>query len=285
MWLVVDYDLQTISFVLLPGLHPSSKSLHFACCKALFMFYHTSYNLMPIRVLPDYIINKLKAGEIVERPASIVKELVENALDAHATQIHVSIVDGGKTRIQVEDDGQGIPGDEVGLAITRYATSKLDDEADLYAMSTYGFRGEALASIAEVSHLTMITKTTRDLVATKLTNATGTVSMVPTPVAGLHGTTVIVENLFYNTPVRQKFLKSPQTEYFYCYDIFLGYALMHRDKQWVLHKDERVIFDLPACDDFLQRFTQIFKEERTDHLRILDFDNDALRMYGVFSDA
>ena len=107
------------------------------------------------------------------------------------------------------------------MVLTRYATSKIEHEEDLYALSSYGFRGEALASIAEVSHVTLISKTASDNLANKLSNATGEISIIPTPVAGGHGTTIIIENLFYNTPVRQKFLKSTQTEYFYCYDMFL----------------------------------------------------------------
>jgi DNA mismatch repair protein MutL len=239
---------------------------------------------MPIRVLPNHIINKLKAGEIVERPASICKELLENALDAWASHIVLQIYWWWKDRIQIEDDGVGIAQEDLWLVLTRYATSKIEDEDDLYNLSSYGFRGEALSSIAEVSQVTIMTKTAQDSVATKLSNATWAVSMVPVPVAWTHGTTVIIENLFYNVPVRQKFLKSPQTEYFYCYDVFLWYALMHWDKHWVLYKDSKVVYDLPICSDFLDRFRQLFKEDWINHLRILDFDNSALRLYGVFSD-
>jgi len=248
------------------------------------IFYYATIS-MAIRLLPSHIINKLKAGEIVERPASICKELIENALDADATHIVVHVSDGWKDRIQVEDDGTGIAQEDLPLALTRYATSKISDENDLYNLSTYGFRGEALASIAEVSQVTIMTKTSADMVATKLSNATGEISIVPVPVAGKHGTTVIIENLFYNVPVRQKFLKSSQTEYFYCYDIFLWYALIHRDKHWVLQKDMKVIYDLPICTDFLERFRQLFKDDWVDHIRILDFDNSALRLYWIFSDA
>lgn len=239
---------------------------------------------MAIRVLPNHIINKLKAGEIVERPASICKELLENALDAGASHIVLQIYGWWKDRIQIEDDGVGIAQDDLWLVLTRYATSKIQDEEDLYNLSSYGFRGEALSSIAEVSQVTIMTKTAQDSVATKLSNATWALSMVPVPVAWTHGTTVIIENLFYNVPVRQKFLKSPQTEYFYCYDVFLGYALMHWDKHWVLYKDSKVVYDLPICSDFLDRFRQLFKEDWINHLRILDFDNSALRLYWVFSD-
>lgn len=239
---------------------------------------------MSIRVLPNHIINKLKAGEIVERPASICKELIENALDAHASHIVLQVWWWWKDRIQIEDDWLGIAQEDLWLVLTRYATSKIDDEEDLYNLSTYGFRGEALSSISEVSQITIMTKTAQDSVATKLSNATWSISMVPVPVAWTHGTTVIIENLFYNVPVRQKFLKSPQTEYFYCYDIFLWYALMHWDKHWTLQKDSKVVYDLPICSDFLERFRQLFKEDWVQHMRILDFDNSALRMYGVFSD-
>jgi DNA mismatch repair protein MutL len=243
------------------------------------------YLHMPIRILPNHIINKLKAGEIVERPASICKELIENALDAHASHIVVSILWWWKDRIQVEDDWMWIAQDDIPLTLTRYATSKIADESDLYSLSTYWFRWEALASIAEVSQVTIMTKTSQDMVATKLSNATWAVSIVPVPVAGKQGTTLIIENLFYNVPVRQKFLKSSQTEYFYCYDVFLGYALMHWDKHRVLQKDMKTIYDLPICTDFIERFRQLFKDEWVDHIRILDFDNNALRMYWVFSDA
>lgn len=239
---------------------------------------------MTIELLPDYIINKLKAWEIVERPASICKELIENSLDADASHIVLHISWGGKDRIQVDDDGRWIPGDDMKMVLTRYATSKISKEDDLYDLATYWFRGEALASIAEVSHTTVISKTNADIVATKLSNETWAISMVPQPVAWLHGTTIIIENLFYNTPVRQKFLKSSQTEYFYCYDVFLAYAIMHWDKHWELYKDNKLVFDLPACSDFLERFWQLFKPERIDHLRVLDFDDSALRLYGVFSD-
>lgn len=240
---------------------------------------------MTIRILPNHIINKLKAWEIVERPSSICKELIENALDAHASHIVVNILWWWKDRIQIEDDGIGISQEDLPLALTRYATSKIENEEDLYAISTYWFRGEALSSIAEVSQVTIMTKTKEDNVATKLSNASWTVSMVPVPVAWKQWTTVIIENLFYNVPVRQKFLKSSQTEYFYCYDVFLWYALMHRDKHWVLQKDMKIIYDLPICTDFLERFSQLFKDDRIQHIRILDFDNSALRMYGIFSDA
>lgn len=113
---------------------------------------------MPIQKLPDYLVNKLKAGEIVERPASVVKELVENSLDAGANEIVIDLRDGGKKMIKIEDDGEGIDTEDIDLVLERYATSKIIEEEDLYSISSYGFRGEALASISEVSKLTIQTK-------------------------------------------------------------------------------------------------------------------------------
>lgn len=240
---------------------------------------------MPIQRLPDYLVNKLKAGEIVERPASVVKELVENSLDAGANEIVIDLWDGGRKMIKVEDDGEGIDTEDIDLVLERYATSKIAEEDDLYSISSYGFRGEALASISEVSKLTIQTKRADSTIGQTLTKIGQEIHVRAMSFAGGHGTTVIVEELFYNTPVRQKFLKSAQTEYFYCHDLFLNFAMIHRDKHRVLKKDGKIIFDLPAASDLLTRFTAIFKKEWESNVRILDFDHAPLRMYGVLSDA
>lgn len=240
---------------------------------------------MAIRILPDYLINKLKAGEIVERPASVLKELVENSIDAGAEQLIIDLHDGGKKLIKVEDDGQGIATDDIDLVLERYATSKIETEEDIYSISSYGFRGEALASISEVSRLTIQTKRADSTIGQQLTKVGQEIHVKAMSFAGGHGTTVIVEDLFFNTPVRQKFLKSPQTEYFYCHDLFINFALIHRDKYRVLKKDGKIVFDLAPASDLLTRFTSIFKKERESNIRILDFDNANLRMYGVLSDS
>lgn len=240
---------------------------------------------MSIQRLPDYLVNKLKAGEVVERPASVVKELVENALDADANEIVIDLYDGGKKLIKVEDDGEGIETDDMELVIERYATSKILEEEDLYSISSYGFRGEALAAISEVSKLTIQTKRVDNTVGQTLSKIGQDVHLRPSSFAGGHGTTVIVEDLFFNTPVRQKFLKSAQTEYFYCHDLFINFALIHWDKRWILKKEGKVIFDLPIATDLLTRFSGIFKKERESNIRILDFDQSPLRMYGVLSDS
>ncbi len=240
---------------------------------------------MPIQKLPDYLVNKLKAGEIVERPASVVKELIENSLDAGANEIVIDLHDGGKQLIKIEDDGEGIDTEDIDLVLERYATSKIFEEDDLYSISSYGFRGEALASISEVSKLTIQTKRIDSTIGQTLTKLGQEIHVRAMSFAGGHGTTVIVEDLFYNTPVRQKFLKSSQTEYFYCYDLFINFALVHWDKRWVLKKDGKIIFDLAAASDLLTRFSAIFKKEWESNVRILDFDKSPLRMYGVLSDS
>ncbi len=187
--------------------------------------------------------------------------------------------------IKVEDDGEGIDTEDIDLVLERYATSKIVDEEDLYSISSYGFRGEALASISEVSRLTIQTKRANSTIGQSLTKIGNEIHVKGMTFAGGHGTTVIVEDLFYNTPVRQKFLKSSQTEYFYCHDLFVNFALIHWDKRWVLKKDGKIVFDLPAASDLITRFGSIFKKERESNVHVMDFDGAPLRMYGVLSDA
>lgn len=162
---------------------------------------------MPIRKLPDTLANQIAAGEVVERPASVVKELLENALDAGATQLRLELVDSGLTRLVLTDNGGGIPKDELLLALERHATSKIASTADLFAIGTFGFRGEALPSIASVSRLTLTSRTAAQAEAWQVL-PDGTVRPVAHPV----GTRVDVDDLFYATPARRKFLKSPRAE-------------------------------------------------------------------------
>ncbi len=166
---------------------------------------------MPIRLLPPEVASQIAAGEVVERPASVVKELLENALDAGAKSVSVTIGGAGRTLIQVADDGCGIPADELPLAVARHATSKLARAEELFAISTLGFRGEALASIGSVARLTITSRTADSAAGARLHmegGATGRVEIVGAPV----GTSVRVEDLFYNVPARLKFLKQDTTE-------------------------------------------------------------------------
>jgi len=157
-------------------------------------------------------VNRIAAGEVIERPASVVKELVENAIDAGATSILVEIEDGGRELIRVIDDGHGIPAAELPLAFAEHATSKIRDDDDLFNIATMGFRGEALASIGSVSHARLLSRTPDSHAAYEITNRGG-VTSDPPAAAGNVGTTVEVRNLFFNTPARRKFIKGTATEF------------------------------------------------------------------------
>ena len=183
---------------------------------------------MPIKVLDNETIDKIAAGEVVERPASVVKELVENSIDAGATAITVEIKDGGISYIRVSDNGCGIPANELRTAFLRHATSKIRNSDDLSAVRSLGFRGEALSSIAAVSMLEVITKTENDLTGSRLI-LEGAVESSFEEVGAPAGTTMFVRNLFFNTPVRKKFLKSPTTEGGYVSDLMEHLALSHPD--------------------------------------------------------
>ena len=170
-----------------------------------------------IVLLDDLTINKIAAGEVIERPLNVVKEVVENSIDAGATKIIVEIKKGGKQLIKVIDNGKGIPKDDMDIALERHATSKLRKIEDLEKIYTMGFRGEALASIVSVAKLTMISRTSNDNFGTKLVAEAGDILEREETGAQL-GTTIMVENLFFNVPVRYKFLKQDATEFKYIKD-------------------------------------------------------------------
>ncbi len=201
---------------------------------------------MPIKLLAPATINRIAAGEVIERPAAAVKELVENALDAGARRIAVRIDGGGIARIEVIDDGAGIPADELPLAITRHATSKLTDEA-LVRIATLGFRGEALPSIGAAARLTLTSRPRDQTEAARITVAGGAVSEVA-PAASPFGTSAIVSDLFYATPARRKFLRSAGAESTACADAVRHLALAAADVAFSLTIDGATSFDLPAQD-------------------------------------
>ncbi len=196
---------------------------------------------MPIHILPPEVANQIAAGEVVERPASAVKELIENSLDARATDIRVEVREGGRRLIRVQDDGSGIPGSEAALAFQRHATSKIESAADLEHITTLGFRGEALASIASVAHVSLLTRTREEQAGTYIRMVEGREverSLRGTPV----GTLVTVEHLFANVPARLKFLKQPATEAAHIQQVVTRYALAYPERRFSLVSDGRLVF-------------------------------------------
>ncbi|MBN1399374.1 MAG: DNA mismatch repair endonuclease MutL [Anaerolineae bacterium] len=195
---------------------------------------------MPIRILPPEVSNKIAAGEVVERPASVVKELLENAIDAGADEIQVEIEQGGRRLIRVSDNGSGIPADQAELAFQRHATSKLATIEDLYRVRTLGFRGEALASIAAVSRLTLSTCAQGEEVGTLIRLEGGQV-MHRQAQARAQGTTMVVENLFFNTPARLKFMRTDATEAGHVARLVTSYALAYPEKRLALEHNGRQV--------------------------------------------
>ena len=200
---------------------------------------------MPIRALTDHLINQIAAGEVVERPAAALKELLENALDSGATQIDVDLAGGGIERIRVADNGAGIEREELHLAVARHATSKVATADDLAAIATLGFRGEALASIGAVSRLALSSRAAGKPHAWRIEVEGGSVG-VTAPAAIAAGTTVTVHELYYNTPARRKFLRTEATEWGHCEEAFRRVALAHPDVGFTLQHNGRVVFRLLA---------------------------------------
>jgi DNA mismatch repair protein MutL len=213
-----------------------------------------------IRILSDQVANQIAAGEVVERPASVVKELLENAIDAGATRIRVEVEGGGRKLIRIVDNGCGMVRDDALLAFERHATSKLRTSDDLLSITTLGFRGEALPSIASVSRLTLETRAAEDAAGTIVEIAGGNILRVEE--TGLPaGTTIAVRDLFYNTPARRKFLKSEQTELAHIAALVTHYALAHPDRHFELHSATQALLIAPAVATSGDRLYQIFGRE------------------------
>jgi DNA mismatch repair protein MutL len=234
---------------------------------------------MPIRRLSQALINKIAAGEVIERPSSVVKELMENAVDAGATRIDVSIQNGGLAMIRVVDNGSGIPPDELPLAVAPHATSKLSTAEDLFRVGTLGFRGEALASIAEVSRMVLRSRTAAGDGGAEL-EITGGVMGEVTPCGCPVGTMIEVHNLFFNTPVRRKFMRTPQTEFGHASEAFTRLALGAPRVHFTLRHNDRPSLDLPATDSWSERIASIFGRELAEHLIWVDNTVESVRVAG-----
>ena len=208
-----------------------------------------------IKKLDQDLINKIAAGEVVERPASVVKELVENSIDAHADQISIDLEKGGTDLIVIQDNGSGMTKEDAELAIERHATSKISTLEDLFNIQTLGFRGEALASISAVSQFTLETKTKEGIEGTSLKIENGQLKIEPCGCT--EGTKITIKDLFYNVPARKKFLKTPLTEYNHILETITQFALINPQISFKLTHNKTLILNLPEANNWLERIKQV----------------------------
>lgn len=207
--------------------------------------------------LPEVLANQIAAGEVVERPASVVKELIENAIDARSSQITIEIEESGLKKIQVTDNGEGMSADDVELSLRRHATSKIKSQADLFRIRTLGFRGEAMPSIASISHMTIVTATDEEDYGTLLVAKGGEIEKVE-PIATPVGTKITVENLFFNTPARLKYMKSLQSEMAHIVDVINRLSLAHPEVAFTLIADDRELTKTSGTGDLRQAIAGIY---------------------------
>ncbi|MEE8425938.1 MAG: DNA mismatch repair endonuclease MutL [Woeseiaceae bacterium] len=237
---------------------------------------------MPIQQLPNHLINQIAAGEVVERPASIVKELVENSLDAGAHDVHVDILTGGRKLIRIRDDGSGIHKSELALALSRHATSKISSLEDLEAVASLGFRGEALPSIASVARLSLISRSA-DADSAWQVEADGGELSAPRPAAHARGTTIEVHDLFYNTPARRRFLRAERTEFGHIEKWMRRLALSRPDVAFTLTHNRRAVMQLAAAGSFeerLQRIARICGQAFADQAVYIERETEGVALAG-----
>lgn len=237
---------------------------------------------MPIRILADEVASQIAAGEVVERPASVVKELLENGLDAKAREIRIRVEQAGKRLIEVSDDGSGISFPEVELAVARHATSKLYRAEDLFNIHTLGFRGEALASIGSVSQMTIITRCEDSRVGARLVVTSG--KTLPIEQVGVPtGTVVQVENLFFNVPARLKFLKSDQTERNQINNLVIRYALAYPEVRFLLTQDDKKILHTTGSGQRREILAQFYGADSARKMLELSLEDESTRITGFIS--
>lgn len=236
-----------------------------------------------IFILPEILSNKIAAGEVVERPASVVKELTENAIDAGSTRIHIEIEQGGRSLIRVSDNGKGMSADDALLSIERYATSKLKEDKDLFSIHTLGFRGEALPSIASVSHFTLITRDSSSAAGTKIVIQGGKIKDV-TEVGAPVGAQVSVGQLFFNTPARRKFLKSVSSEAAHIADTLSTLAMGWPQIQFTLSHNGKTVKTWAQAKDPFLRAVDILGNETRPYLRKIEYHGNGTTLSGWVSD-
>jgi len=237
----------------------------------------------PIQLLDENLIHKIAAGEVVERPVSVVKELVENAIDAGATRIHVEIEKGGIAAIKVSDDGCGIPAQDLSLALKRHATSKIQAAEDLFSLKTLGFRGEALPSIAAVSRFRLESATESSApLGTAIEVEEGRLGLIQ-EIGRPRGTTVTVRDLFYTVPARLKFLKRPETEWGHIQDLLTALALFHLDIEWRLDHNQKQTIFCPPTPDFRSRVLDLFGRQAFEALYPVERSTAELKLRGLIS--
>ncbi|WP_288450034.1 DNA mismatch repair endonuclease MutL [uncultured Acinetobacter sp.] len=243
-----------------------------------------SRDLRRIHTLDPALANQIAAGEVIERPASVVKELLENAIDAGATELIIRVEQGGATLIEIIDNGQGIHSDDLPLAVMRHATSKIKTSEDLHAIVSLGFRGEALASIAAVSRLTLMSSQSDDGVGYQVeVNGTAFDHQAIQPIALRKGTHIRVQDLFFNVPARRKFLKKPSTEFGHIEEIVRRLALTHFDIRFMLEHNNQVRLNLPVADSGqlrFQRVQQLLGHQFTQNAYWLDTQSISMRLSG-----
>jgi DNA mismatch repair protein MutL len=235
-----------------------------------------------IKILPEILSNKIAAGEVVERPSSVVKELVENSLDAQSTRISIEVEGGGRSLVRVADNGTGMSRDDALLALERYATSKIYKDRDLFSISTLGFRGEALPSIASVSRFSLVTRDRTAQTGTEIIVEGGTIKKVSEAGAPV-GTMVTVRQIFYNTPARRKFLKTAETEMAHIGDIVSGIAIGWPNVRFRLYHNGKTVRSWSASPDPVDRIADAVGRDLQTELHRIQYDDPAISITGWIS--